>query len=164
MLIKIPKGTVIYPLQLVDPTHLKVDNMLARIIHWDMLFEDFKEDFGIFLSSQHEDFVIPSGDSNTSWKVLWETYQELQDQNVAAWDTFEDVLNEAWNDFGQFECVKCGKKLLGALPIADRDGKCYCDKCADKYTDFCDCCCERFLKTDLIHNGDNVHCCNCADD
>ena len=141
-----------------------VNSTFTRTIHWRGLFDDFKEDFGNFLSCQHEDFVIPSGNSNASWEVLWEIYQNLQDQNVAAWDTFEDVLNEARKEFGCFECAECGVKLLGSLPEADRDGNCYCDKCARMFTDFCDCCCERFSKTDLLYNGDNVHCHRCADD
>ena len=165
MLIKIPDTNSLgYPIIYREGTqdYLDLHDELLISVYNQISFEYFKEDFDNFLRCQHEDFVIPSGHERLSWKILWETYIELQDQNVAAWDTFEDVLEEAWGDFGHFECVECGKKLLGALPETDRNGHVYCDACADEKLDFCEQCNERYLKTDLTYVEDGVdYCENC---
>lgn len=78
---------------------------------------------------------------------------------MAEWDTFETVLQDVYEQFGNFVCRLCGKKLLSKLPPADSDGNCYCDTCADTQTDWCEECGERHLKSELAYTEEDIGYC-----
>lgn len=52
----------------------------------------------------------------------------------------------------KFICKECKKTILGNHPQTDHYGNTYCDQCADKVLDFCECCTERFPKNELTYD------------
>ena len=160
MRINLPKSaTVSMEMTCTGDVYLNMTDDVARLIHDRMKKRYFQEDFLNFLQTQHEDFKISDTSAFQTWNVLWGSYQRHQDMNVAEWDTFEMVLQDVWEQAGQFTCHVCGKKILSITPVADYNGNCYCDECAGTQTDFCEGCGDRHLKSELTYVEDGVGYC-----
>lgn len=165
MFIKMPKDVVLTVNIGADGvTRLNLADNLAREIYNEVDKNFFMQDFENFLEAQHPEFDLCESNSIPTWETLWEVYQQREDMNVAKWDTFKDVLQKVYEQFGKFECHVCGKKLLSEFPAVDHADNCYCDKCDEEYTDFCEECGERHLKSELTYTGDGVgYCDNCKE-
>lgn len=166
MQIKVPKNaTVNTELTYTGDVYITMSDDVARLVHDRMEKRYFQEDFLNFLQVQNEEFEFCNGDKKAIWDKLWESYQKYQDMNIAAWDTFETVLQEVWEDCGEFTCQLCGKKLLSSIPVTDSNGNCYCDHCGNNKTDFCENCGERHLKSELTYvEGGVGYCDKCKEE
>lgn len=146
--------------------YIKTSDEVARLVYNEVAKRFFKQDFLNFLQTQHsKDVKAIDMNAYHTWDRLWNSYQKHEDMTVSIWDTFETVLQDVWEYYGSFTCCSCGKKLLDALPVADCNGNCFCEHCADAQTDFCEECGERHLKSELTYVEDGVaYCEHCKEE
>ena len=63
-----------------------------------------------------------------------------------------------------YNCAKCGRQILGAIPEADRNGFVYCDECADKHLAYCEECDERYPKDEMVKADNGYFCKHCHEE